>query len=63
MLARARQAASSRDVRLGGGVATIQEYLRARLIDELHLAIAPVPLGSGEALFRMRIAYAHYNGI
>ena len=51
-LARAREASAGKDVRLGGGVATIQEYLRARLIDDLHLAIAPVLLGSGEALFR-----------
>jgi dihydrofolate reductase len=50
-LARAREAASGKDVRLGGGVATIQQYWRARLIDELHLAFAPVFLGSGEALF------------
>ena len=41
-----------RDVRLGGGVATIRQYLRAGLIDEIHLAIAPVLLGSGESLFR-----------
>ena len=38
-------------MRLGGGVATIQQYLRARLIDELHLAFAPVLFGAGEALF------------
>jgi dihydrofolate reductase len=50
-LERARDAAKNQDVRLGGGVATIQEYLRAGLIDELHLAIAPVLLGSGENLF------------
>jgi dihydrofolate reductase len=50
-LARARRAAAGKDVRLGGGVATIQEYWRARLIDELHLAFAPVFLGAGEALF------------
>jgi dihydrofolate reductase len=50
-LERARKAAGGKDVRLGGGVATIQQYLRARLIDELHLAFAPVLLGSGEALF------------
>ena len=50
-LARAREAAKGQDVRLGGGVATIQQYLRARLIDELHLAIAPTLLGSGEHLF------------
>jgi dihydrofolate reductase len=46
----ARDAARGRDVRLGGGVATIREYLAAGLIDELHLAIAPVLLGRGEHL-------------
>ncbi len=51
-LDRARTAAGGKDVRLGGGVATIRQYLRARLIDELHLAFAPVLLGSGEALFK-----------
>jgi len=50
-LARARGAANGQDIRLGGGVATIQQYLRARLIDEMHLAIAPTLLGSGEHLF------------
>jgi len=50
-LERARNAADGKDVRVGGGVATIQQYLRARLLDELHLAFAPVLLGSGEALF------------
>jgi len=50
-LERARQAAAGKDVRVGGGVATIRQYLEARLIDELHLAISPALLGSGEALF------------
>ena len=50
-LERARQAAGGRDVRIGGGANTIQQYLRARLIDELHLAISPVLLGRGERLF------------
>jgi dihydrofolate reductase len=50
-LARAHGSAAGKDVRVGGGVATIQQYWRARLIDELHLAFAPVFLGSGEALF------------
>jgi dihydrofolate reductase len=49
-LARAREAAEDRDVRLGGGVATIRQYLEAGLVDELHLAIAPVLLGTGESL-------------
>ena len=48
---RATSAAHGKDVRIGGGVATIQQFLRARLIDEMHLAIGPVVLGSGEALF------------
>ena len=50
-LERAIEAANGGDVRLGGGAATIQQYLKARLIDELHLAIVPVLLGSGERLF------------
>jgi dihydrofolate reductase len=50
-LERARAAANGKDVRVGGGVMVIQQYLRARLIDELHIAIAPVLLGSGERLF------------
>ena len=49
-LQQASAAARGRDVRLGGGVATIRQYLRAGLIDELHLAIRPVLLGSGEHL-------------
>ena len=47
----AKDAAKGQDVRVGGGVATIQQYLRARLIDELHLAFRPVLMGSGENLF------------
>jgi dihydrofolate reductase len=47
-LERARAAAGERDVRIGGGTATIRQYLRARLIDEMHLAVAPVILGAGE---------------
>lgn len=50
-LDRAREAAAGRDVRVGGGVNVIQQYLRLRLIDEMHLAISPVVLGSGERLF------------
>jgi dihydrofolate reductase len=51
-LEQARAAAGGRDVRLGGGVSTVRQYLRAGLIDELHLAMRPVLLGSGEHLFR-----------
>jgi dihydrofolate reductase len=50
-LERAREAAKGLDVRVGGGVATIRQYLRAGLIDEMHVAISPVFLGSGENLF------------
>jgi dihydrofolate reductase len=51
-LERAREAAGSRDVRIGGGVATIRQYLEARLIDDLHLATRQILLGRGESLFR-----------
>jgi dihydrofolate reductase len=47
----AKEAAGQRDVRVGGGVATLRAYLRARLIDEIHLAVVPALLGVGEALF------------
>lgn len=50
-LARALEAADGADVRIGGGVSTVRQYLRARSVDEMHLAIAPVLLGSGENLF------------
>lgn len=50
-LRRARDAAGGRDVRLGGGAATVRQYLAAGLVDEMHIAIAPVLLGAGERLF------------
>ena len=50
-LQRARQAAGDLDVQLGGGVFTLRQYLEARLIDEMHVAIAPILLGAGEHLF------------
>ena len=50
-LKRAKEAAGGKDVRIGGGAATIRAYLQAGLIDEMHVAISPVLLGSGEALF------------
>lgn len=50
-LRRARASAKGKDVRVGGGVATIREGLQARLIDDVHLAVSPVLLGRGEALF------------
>ena len=51
-LEQARAAAGGRDVRLGGGVATVRQYLRERLIDEMHLAVRPVLLGQGEPLLQ-----------
>ena len=50
-LAQAVAAARGRDVRVGGGVSTVRQFLRARLIDEMHVAVRPVILGEGEALF------------
>lgn len=50
-LQKAKAAADGKDIRLGGGVATIRQYLQEKLIDELHLAISPVLLGAGENLF------------
>ncbi len=49
-LARARAAARGKDVRVGGGVATVRQYVEAGLVDEIHLAVSPVLLGRGEAL-------------
>lgn len=48
---RGKAAAKGKDIRLGGGVATIRQYLQARLIDEMHIAVTSVPLGAGENLF------------
>ncbi len=50
-LARAFDAAGGDDVRLGGGASTVQQYLRARLVDDLHVAVVPILLDSGERLF------------
>src|SRR4030081_1462795 len=50
-LKRATEAANGRDVRVGGGVSTIRQYLQAGLVDEMHVAISPVLLGAGEHLF------------
>jgi len=49
-LQRAREAAGSKDIRIGGGTQTIRQYMQARALDEIHLAISPVLLGSGEHL-------------
>lgn len=50
-LKEARKAANGKDIRIGGGVSTVKQYLKAGLIDELHVALSPVFLGSGEHLF------------
>jgi dihydrofolate reductase len=50
-LARARAAAGDRDIRIGGGVSTVRQYLTAGLVDEMHVVISPVLLGRGEHLF------------
>jgi dihydrofolate reductase len=50
-LRRATESAKGRDIRVGGGVSTVRQYLEAALVDEMHLAISPILLGSGEHLF------------
>ncbi|MBM7046682.1 MULTISPECIES: dihydrofolate reductase family protein [Rhizobium] len=50
-LVQAKAAAGGRDVKIGGGVSTVRQYLNAGLIDEVHFAISPVVLGKGEAMF------------
>jgi dihydrofolate reductase len=51
-LVQARAAAGGRDVRIGGGVSTVRQYLQAGLVDELHLPVRPLLLGQGENLFQ-----------
>jgi len=50
-LQRAKQAAEGKDVRLGGGVATLREFLEADLVDTMHVAVAQIELGRGEKLW------------
>lgn len=50
-LEQAKAAAGAKNVKVGGGVATVRQYLEAGLIDEMHLAVSPVVLGRGEAMF------------
>ena len=50
-LARARKAAGAADVKIGGGVETVRQFVRAGHVDEIHLAVVPLVLGQGEALF------------
>ena len=49
-LERAREAAGARDIRLGGGASTVRQYLQAKLVDEMHIAVSPMLLGAGEPL-------------
>jgi dihydrofolate reductase len=49
-LTRAKAAAKDKDVRIGGGASTVRQYLKAGLVDEMHLAVSPLLLGSGEPL-------------
>ena len=51
-LQRARDAAGALDIKIGGGVDTVRQYIRAGHVDEIHLAVAPIVLGQGEALFQ-----------
>ena len=51
-LEQAADAAKGQDIRLGGGIATMRQYLRAGLVDEMHLVVSPVLLGRGERLFQ-----------
>jgi dihydrofolate reductase len=60
-LKRAKEAAKEKDVRIGGGAATIKQYLREKLIDELHLALSPTLLGSGEKLFETDMTALGYK--
>jgi len=50
-MSKATEAASNKDVKIGGGVSTVRQYLKAGLIDSLHLALVPVLLGQSELLF------------
>ncbi len=50
-LGRAKSASGDKNVKIGGGVSTVRQYLQAGLVDEMHLAISPVVLGQGEAMF------------
>jgi dihydrofolate reductase len=62
VLARARVAAKGKDIRLGGGVQTVRQFLKAGLVDHLHLAVSPVVLGAGENLLAgidlLKLGYA-----
>ena len=51
-LQKAREAAGEKDIKIGGGVETVRQYIQAGHVDEIHLAMAPIALGQGEALFQ-----------
>jgi len=50
-LQKAREAAGAKDIKIGGGVQTVRQYIQAGHVDEIHLAVAPIALGQGESLF------------
>jgi len=50
-LQKAREAAGAKDIKIGGGVETVRQYIQAGRVDEIHLAVAPIALGRGESLF------------
>ena len=62
-LDRAREAAGGLDIRLGGGAATVRQYLSAGLVDELHIAMVPVLLGRGERIFDDAAAASRYETV
>jgi dihydrofolate reductase len=66
-LQRAREAAAGQDVRIGGGVSTIRQYLRAGLVDEMHLVVSPAVLGKGEHLLSgidlLELGLRHTEGV
>jgi dihydrofolate reductase len=66
-LSQAREAANGKDVRIGGGVSVIRQYLMAGHIDDMHLAVSPVFLGEGENLFAginlTKLGFAPYKTV
>jgi dihydrofolate reductase len=63
-LDKAKKAANGKDIRIGGGVSTIRQYLQAGHIDEMHLAVSPIMLGTGEHLFAgIDLPRLGFNGI
>jgi dihydrofolate reductase len=60
-LERAREAAGDHDIRLGGGASAVRQYLEAGLVDEMHVAVVPLLLGSGERIFDDAALPANYE--